>query len=132
MTNPALIFFTAMQQLLYQLVGFIPKLIVALIIWIVGKYFIGVGINLIRKVQIKGAKPVNKLVESLAYILLPLGKVLLFLIILDYLGIGRTVINALLSGLTFAIAIAVGLAFGKAFEDDARAIVESVKRQLEK
>ncbi len=126
------IFVVSMQQLSSQLVVFIPKLIVALIIWIVGKYFIVLGVNLLKKVKVKGATPVNKLVESLAFILLPLGKVLLVLIILDYLGIGRTVISALLSGLTFAIAIAAGLAFGKAFEDDARAIVDSVKRQLEK
>jgi small conductance mechanosensitive channel len=133
MTSPALVFFSAMQQLLNQLVGFIPKLLVAIIIWVVGKYIIGLGVNLIKRVQLKGvAKPVNKLVESLAYILLPLGKVILFLIILDYLGIGRTVINALLSGVSFAIAIAVGLAFGKAFEDDAKALVESVKKQLDK
>lgn len=133
LTSSALVFVSAMQQLLYQLIGFIPKLLVAIIIWIVGKYVISLGVNLIKKVQLKGVvKPINKLIEALAYILLPLGKVILFLIVLDYLGIGRTVINALLSGLTFAVAIAFGLAFGRAFEDDAKAIVESVKKQLEK
>lgn len=126
------IIFGSMQQLLLQLVNFIPKLLVAIIIWWIGVYLIRVGINLLKRVKIEGAKPINKVVESLTAVLMPLGKVLLFLIVLDYLGIGRTVIQSLLSGLTFAIAIAVGLAFGKALEGDAREIVEEVKKQLEK
>lgn len=128
----AQILFGSMQQLLFQLINFIPKLLVAIIIWVVGKYTISVGVNLVKKVQIKGARPVNKIVESLAFLLMPLGKVLLFLIVLDYLGIGRTVIQSLLSGLTFAIAIAFGISFGKAFEEDAKTIVNTVKKQLEK
>ena len=132
MTNPALILVSSLQQFLYQLLGFVPKLIVALAIWIVGKWIVVWAVNLLKKVELKGAKPVNKLVQQLAYILLPLGKVILFLVVLDYLGIGRTVISALLSGVTFAIAITLGLAFGKALEDDAKAVVDSIKRQLEK
>lgn len=126
------IFVGAMRLLLVQLVGFIPKLLIALVIWIVGKYFINLGVGLIRKIKVKKIKPVSRLLDSLTFILLPLGKVLLALIILDYLGIGGSVIQALVNGFTFAIAIAIGLAFGKALEDDARKIVESVKKQLEK
>lgn len=126
------IFVGAMRLLLVQLVGFIPKLLIALVIWIVGKYFINLGVGLIRKIKVKKIKPVSRLLDSLAFILLPLGKVLLALIILDYLGIGGSVIQALVNGFTFAIAIAIGLAFGRALEDDARKIVESVKKQLEK
>jgi hypothetical protein len=121
-----------MQQLLFQLINFIPKLLVAIIIWSVGKSLIAWGVTLLKRVKVKGAKPVNKIVESLATVLLPLGKVLLFLIVMDYLGIGRTVIQSLLSGLTFAIAIAFGIAFGRALEDDARTLVKSVKEELEK
>ncbi len=132
LTNPALILVSSLQEFLFQLLGFVPKLIVALIIWIVGKWIVVWGVNLLKKVDVKGAKPVNKLVQQLAYILLPLGKVILFLVVLDYLGIGRTVINAVLSGVTFAIAITLGLAFGKALEDDAKAVVDSIKQQLNK
>lgn len=128
----AQVLLASMQQLLYQMMNFIPKLLVALIIWVFGKYLISVGVSLIKKVQIKGAKPVNKIVDSLAYLLMPLGKILLFLIILDYLGIGRTVIQSLLSGLTFAIAIAFGISFGKALEEDAKSVVDDIKKQLEK
>ncbi len=130
--NFAEIFVGALRLLLLQLVGFIPKLLVALIIWIVGKYFINLGVGFIRKIEVKKVKPVSRLLDSLVFILLPLGKVLLFLIILDYLGIGSSVVQALVSGFTFAIAIAIGLAFGKALEEDARKIVESVRKQLEK
>ena len=126
------IFVGAMRLLLIQLAGFIPKLLIALVIWIVGKYFINLGVGLIRKIKVKKIRPVSRLLDSLAFILLPLGKILLALIILDYLGIGGSVIQALVSGFTFAIAIAIGLAFGKALEDDARKIVESVRKQLEK
>lgn len=132
MTNPAVVFVSAMQQFMFQVIGFIPKLIISLIIWIIGKYLINSGVNLLKRIQVKKAKAVNRLVESLVFVLLPLGKVVLFLVILDYLGIGRTVINALLSGITFAIAIALGLAFGKALEDDAKEVVKQVKEQLEK
>ena len=128
----AQVLLTSMQQLLYQMINFIPKLLVALIIWVIGKYLISIGVSLLKKIQIKGAKPVNKIVDSLAYILMPLGKILLFLIILDYLGIGRTVIQSLLSGLTFAIAIALGISFGKALEEDAKKVVSDIKSQLEK
>jgi small conductance mechanosensitive channel len=128
----AQVFLASIQQLLFQLINFIPKLLVALIIWVVGKYLIGLGVDLIKKIHIKGATPVNKVVESLAYILMPFGKVLLFLIVMDYLGIGRTVIQSLLSGLTFAIAIALGISFGKALEGDAKKVVDEVKKQLEK
>ena len=126
------VFVASWQQLFFQLMGLIPKILAALIIWIVGKYFISWGINLLKRVDTKGVKPARKLLDSFTFILMPLGKVFLFLIILDYLGIGSSVISALVSGITFAIAIAVGLAFGKALEDDAKAIVQSIKKELEK
>jgi hypothetical protein len=126
------VFVSSFQQLIYQLFNFIPKILVALIIWWVGMYFVNLGVNLLKRFEPKEVKPVKKLLESLAYVLLPLGKVLLFLIILDYLGIGRSVIQAIVSGFTFAIAIALGLAFGRALEPDAKEIVESVKKQLDK
>lgn len=126
------VFVGSLQQLVYELVIYLPKLIVALAIWIVGKYLIRLLVGVVKRVKIKGATPVNRLVELLALILLPLGKVLLFFIILDYLGIGSGVISAIVSGFTFAIAIALGLAFGRALEDDAKEVVALVKRNLEK
>ena len=74
----------------------------------------------------------NKILQSFTQILLPLGKFILFLVILDYLGIGRTVIDAFLSGFSFAVAIALGISFGKALEPDVKQLVENFKKQLEK
>jgi hypothetical protein len=128
----AYIFVESMRQLMIQLIIFVPKIFVALIIWYVGVYFLGLLTNLFGKIKVKEATQVNKLIDSLTFLVMPFGKFILFLIVLDYLGIGRTVIQALLSGVTFAIAIAFGIAFGKALEDDARAVVESVKKRLNK
>jgi hypothetical protein len=128
----AQIVYNSMLELLTSMISFIPKLLVALIIWYLGKSLIGWGVALLKRVKVEGAKPVNKLVESTTYILMPLGKVVLFLIVLDYLGIGSSVIQALVSGVTFAIAIAVGLAFGEALKPYAKDLVEDAKKQLEK
>ena len=73
------------QQLTAQFVGFIPKLIVAIIIWILGMYFLGLFVKMVRKLDIKALKPVGKVIDSFAFFILPLGKLLLALVVLDYL-----------------------------------------------
>lgn len=131
--NYALVFVSAFQQFLFDFLSFIPKLLVALLIWMLGKYVIKLGIGLLKKTKVS-AHPGSwdRVVDSLANFLMPIGKIILFLIILDYLGVGRTVIEALLSGLTFAIAIALGLSFGKAIEGDVKGLVDSVRKEMEK
>jgi small conductance mechanosensitive channel len=131
-TSPAFLFLGSFQQFGYQLVGFIPKLLAALIIWVIGKYLLHMGISALERIRLDKAKGLNKVLDSFTFILLPLGKLILFLVVLDYLGIGRTVIDAFLSGLSFAVAIALGLAFGKALEPDAKELVDNFKKQLEK
>lgn len=128
----AQVFVDSFGLLFTQLLGLIPRLFVALVIWIVGKYFLNTGVFLLKKVDVKEVKEVGKFVGSLVFVLLPLGKVLLVLIILDYLGIGRSVIAPVVSGFTYAIAIAAGIAFGRALEPDARRLVDGIKKQLEK
>ena len=54
------------------------------------------------------------------------------LVILDFLGVGRTIIGAIASGLTLMVAIALGLAFGKALEEDAKDVVRQFKEHLGK
>lgn len=128
----ATVFLSSMQEFLVQLVGFVPKLIVALIIWIIGKYLISWAVMLLKKVKLPDVKPLKKLVTTFIWAVEPIGKIILVLVVLDYLGIGRTVIQALLSGLSFAIAIALGIAFGRALEPDAKDLVSEVKKHLEK
>jgi putative Mn2+ efflux pump MntP len=108
--SPAYLFLGTFQQFGYQFVAFIPKILAALIIWVIGKYFLSMGISALERIKVGKAKGVNK----------------------DYLGIGRTVIDSFLSGLSFAVAIALGLAFGKALEPDVKQLVENFKAQLEK
>ena len=122
---------TALNLLVAQLVNLIPKLIITLIIWWAGKYLINLGTKLIRKIDIKGTKIDDKIISASSSFILIAGKILLVLIILDYWGIGKTIIGALANGLTITFAIAIGLAFGKALEPEAKNLVERFKNKLE-
>lgn len=122
----------ALNQLIAQLVQVLPKLIIALIIWYVGKYLINFAANLVRKIDIKRTTLDDKAVETLALAISLAGRVILVLVVLDYLGIGRSVVSAVAQGLTFAVAIALGLAFGKALEPDADHLVKVVRKFLHK
>jgi len=129
--EPFNIIVTALEQLTVQLVNLIPKLIITLIIWWVGKYLINLGVKLIRKIDIKGTKIDDKIISASSSVILIAGKILLVLVILDYWGIGKTIIGALANGLTITFAIALGLAFGKALEPEAKNLVEGFKKKLE-
>lgn len=130
MKEPFSIIVTALNQLAIQLANLFPKLIITLIIWWVGKYLINLGAKLIRKIDIKGTKIDDKIISASSSIILIAGKILLVLIILDYWGIGKTIISALVNGLTITFAIALGLAFGKALEPEAKNLVERFKKKL--
>lgn len=121
---------TALNQLWLQMVMFIPKVVVAIVIWLIGKYFIGLGASLIKKVDIKGTKIDDYLLGILSNVVLVVGKILLVLVVLDFLGVGRTVVGAIANGLTLAVAIALGLSFGRALEEDAKGVVGRFKEHL--
>jgi hypothetical protein len=123
------IFADAFSTFVNQLVAFLPKLIVAYLIWVVGKSVISWGLGMLDKVDIKGLKVDNKARGMVRMIAEPLAKVILFLIVLDTLGIGSSIISSLASGFTFSIAIALGLAFGKALEPEAKDIVAKARKQ---
>ena len=110
--------------------AFLPKAITAILIWFIGKFFLNLGIGLIKKIDIKGFKLDNKAISLLTKVTLPLGKFILILIILDYLGVGRTIIGAFMNGLTLAIAIALGMAFGKGLEKEASNLITKAKKHL--
>ena len=123
------VFVDAFSTFITQLVSFLPKLIVAYIIWVAGKSVISWGLQMLDKVDIKGFKVDNKARGIIKMIAEPLAKVILFLIVLDTLGIGSSIISSLANGFTFAIAIALGLAFGKALEPEAKDIVAKARKQ---
>lgn len=122
----------ALSQVWVQMLVFIPKIIVAVIIWFIGKYLINLSVALIRKIDIKGIKIDDYLIGIFSSLVLVVGKILLVLVILDFLGVGRTIVGAVANGLTFMVAIALGLAFGKALEEDAKEVVRQVKEHLGK
>lgn len=122
----------ALNEVWVQMLVFIPKIIVAIIIWVIGKYLINLAVALIRKIDLKGTKIDDYLVRVLSGVVLVVGKVLLVLVILDFLGIGRTIVGAVAGGLTLMVAIALGLAFGKALEEDAKKMVQQFKEHVQK
>jgi small-conductance mechanosensitive channel len=124
------VLFTAINQLVVDLVSLVPRIFVAILIWIVGRYLINLAVRLVRKINIRGLNIDDKLIGIFSSIVLVVGKILLVLIILDYLGVGQTIVGAIAGGLTFTIALALGLAFGKAFEEDAKRLVDAAKRNL--
>lgn len=126
------IILAALNQLGAQTIVFIPKVIVAIAIWLIGKYLINLGVALIRKIDIKGTKIDDYLIRILSSVVLVVGKILLILVILDFLGVGRTIVGAIANGLTLTVAIALGLSFGKALEEDAKEVVQQFKKHLGK
>lgn len=132
MTGTLNIFVEAMRELAFQMAALFPKLVFAILIWVIGKYLLNLGVQLIRKIKIKGTELDGQIINFLTKIALPLGKFILILIVLDYLGIGRTVIGAFMNGLTWTIAIALGIAFGSALKEDASQLVSGIKKHIKK
>lgn len=113
-----------------QLILYLPKLLFAYILWLVGKWLIGKGVKLINLTNIRALKKADKLRNTVEKTFVITAKVLLILVILDTFGIGQTIIGALLNGLTWTIAIALGLSFGKALEPVAKEIVDDIRESI--
>ncbi len=122
----------ALEELAVNMLGILPKLILALIIWYIGKYLLGIAERLVRRFNLKNTKADDQAIATLGSMSDVGGKGVLALVILDYLGIGRTIISAIANGLTFAVAIALGMSFAKALEPDASHVVTTVKKFLGK
>ena len=123
-------FISSMNLFFTQLALFLPKLIFAYILWLVGKWLIGLGVKLIDLTNIKALKVDDTLRNGVRSGFIVTAKVILVLVILDTLGIGSTVVGSLLNGLVYTIAITLGLSFGKALEPEARSVVDSLKKHL--
>lgn len=121
---------SALNHIIDQLIDILPKLIISLLIWYVGKYVLSMVSSLIKKFDIKGTDIDDKAIAMISLFVNSFGRIVLVLIILDYLGIGSSVIASIAQGVTFAVAIALGISFGIALEDDARKVVKQIKRVL--
>ena len=120
----------AIQELIQRLVALVPQLIVALVIWWLGNYLLNLGARLLKKLNLPFTKLDESAINTLLKVAIPTGKVILVLIILDYLHIGSTIISALTTGLALTIAIALGLSFGKALEPEAAEAVKLLKKHF--
>jgi small-conductance mechanosensitive channel len=108
---------------------FLIKLIAAYIIWLIGKFLINSAVSLLEKADIKKWKIDDTIRNTLIDIGRPTAKVVLVLVILDFLGVGSSIIGALAQGISFTIAIALGLSFGEALKPEAKRIVEQIKQK---
>jgi small conductance mechanosensitive channel len=119
----------SIERFFLQILAFLPHLLIALIIWFVGSYLIELGTKFVRKFFVQQTQDTKKSHLSLiSRVVSVAGKVFLVLFILDYLGIGRSFVLALTSSLSNAIAIMLGISFGLALQNDAKAIIEDIKK----
>jgi hypothetical protein len=135
--DPKYFDFTLLQDkivaVFLQILAFLPMLLIALIIWFLGSYLIEIGGKLFKKYFVKNIHPTPQShLNLITRTIVVAGKIFLILFILDYLGIGKTFIVALTSSLSNAIAIMIGLSFGLALQDDAKKVIENVKKYLDK
>lgn len=126
------VIFNALNHLITQLIVILPKLIIALLIWYVGKYILSFTSSVIRKFDIKSTDMDDIFIDRVAIAINVVGRIVLIMVILDFLGIGSSIIAAVAQGVTFAVAIALGISFGKALEPDAKKMVEIIRHFLHK
>jgi hypothetical protein len=115
-----------------QIIVFMPKLVIAVIIWFLGSYLIEIGSKFFKKMilsRFKTSKPHLSMITSIVTVFI---KMFLVLFILDFLNIGKTFVDALVSSLTNALAIMIGLSFGLALQDDAKKIITDIKTYFNK
>lgn len=110
---------------------FIIRLVFAYLIWLIGKYIIQSVVKLVQKADIKSWSIDDSVRKTLIKIGVPTAKIVLILIILDYLGIGTSIIGALAQGITYTIAITLGIAFGNALIPEATRIVKDVIKKTD-
>lgn len=123
---------TSLELFVVQILMFIPKLLVAYIIWLIGNWLISKFLEWISKVDIKDITIDDQIRGMLSTVLRPLSKVLLALIILDTLGIGSNVVSALTNAMSLTIAIALGMSFGQALTPWAKGIVDETSKHVNK
>lgn len=122
--------YTSFHIFISETLMLVPKLIAAYILWLVGKKLIEWTVSLIDKADIRQWEIDDKVRGIIKKVFVPVAKFILVLVILDTFGIGSTVIAALLNGLTYTIAIALGIAFGHALQEDANMLVNKVRNQV--
>jgi hypothetical protein len=117
---------TAVSTVLSQIIGFIPNLLVALLILGVFAWLAGVTRNLVLGATESTAIPNSGALATLAY-----TTVLGFGIVAaaSQVGVAASLINILFTGVVAAIALAFGLAFGLGGREEAARVLRDWRGQ---
>ncbi|MFT7327972.1 MAG: hypothetical protein ACI870_000147 [Crocinitomicaceae bacterium] len=120
---------SAARELLVIIVGYIPKVIGAIIV-LLGGFVLA---DFVKKITKASTKMLNiKSSSMLATLARTAIIVFSFLAAMSLLGIGDIIINALVIGFVTMIALAGGLAFGLGGRDAASKAIEEAKHALHK
>ena len=117
---------TAVSSVLNQIIGFIPNLLVALLILGAFAWLAGVTRNLVTGATESAGVPNSGALATIAY-----ATVLGFGIVAaaSQIGVAATLINILFTGLVAAIALAFGLAFGLGGREEATKVLRDWRGQ---
>ena len=117
---------TAVSDVLGQIIGFIPNLLVALLILGAFSWLAGVTRNLVTGATESAAVPNSGALAMLAY-----ATVLGFGIIAaaSQIGVAESLLNILFTGVVAAIALAFALAFGLGGREEAARVLRDMRGQ---
>ena len=116
-----------LSSLINGLVDYIPNVIVAVVVLMVGAILADILGELVSGTsQAIGASTANFLGVIAKYSVI----VFSIMIALSELGIAATIINTLITGFVAMLALAGGLAFGLGGKDTASELLDSVKKNL--
>ncbi len=117
---------TAVSAVLNQIIGFIPNLLVALLILGAFAWLAGVTRNLVLGATESAAVPNSSALATLAY-----ATVLGFGIVAaaSQIGVAATLINILFTGVVAAVALAFALAFGLGGREEAARVLREWRGQ---
>lgn len=118
---------TSLQVFLMEVSLWIPRVIVAVILGLVGLIAAEYVGEKIMETRAKAGKLVSGIARFVIWVFTAL-------IVLDQIGVDLFVANTsfliVLSGIMLGIALMVGIGFGLALKDDAKKIISDVKRRL--
>ena len=120
------------NNIIESLVGLIVTIIVVVLIWLIGNWLLGVLLKIVTKLNIPGTKLDDKIVEKFRPLISIVWKILLVIVILEYVGVGGFIINAFLGAISFTIAIALGLSIGDALKPYAKDTVDKIAKEYKK
>lgn len=115
-------------NLLNRIITWLPNLIVAVAIFVVAVILTEILEKLIKasakKMEISYVGVLGQIIKVAIYVFAGL-------LILNQLGVGKDIVNALVYGIIGTLALSLGLAFGLGGKDAAAKLIEDIKRKIE-